>query len=296
MARTKQTARKDTGGKAPKKTSSTKKKAAGAKRTVQPGWKAFKNAKVKKLRKQLKEKYVGEALKTELKKLRMEAKRAWDHKAREGEDRIKNVTNGQKEKYIAMEEFKEKKKSALKKAGLGKKPDTAYFLFLKDYRKEKAKDAKYKAMTLPQRSRLAGEAWNALSAAKKAEYEEEYEKHHAEYKAKLDKVKVLKEKRPRSRPMSAYNFFIQERRTGEKGDLATVGPKLGKEWKKIVAANGAEYQRFADLAAKDKEAHPSKAKPRAEPKKKKTPSAGEKKKTPKKRGPKKGKKTPSPKA
>merc|ERR1719495_2175608 len=56
---------------------------------------------------------------------------------------------------------------------------SAYFLFLSDFRK------KHPELALTETSRKAGEAWKALSVAKKAPYEKQAEK---------DKKRYLKEK------------------------------------------------------------------------------------------------------
>ena len=283
MARTKQTARKVDGA----KKASPKVKAVPKAPKVVAGLKLYRKKVVAPIRAALKENseakleanwdkyftehqhkvwaahYKGEPLDKQLKRLRTDALKAWNGKAKE-ETLFRNVTENQHEKLQEEEKFKEHKKAAVL-AAVGKRPLTGYFRFSQEYRKNNAAEVAGKSIS--EQSKLLSAAWKALTAAKRASYDAQSKKAWKEREAKLDKLPEAKLKAPREKALTAYNVFVSENmeKIAAQSGLPhkEVMAEVGKLWRGLSAAEKAEYVKKSEADAKN---YPAKEKKVAEKK------------------------------
>lgn len=278
----------------PKKESPKKespKKKVSKKRVHPPGWLAFYAHKVEKIREEIRNTKKGDELKKELKRLRTEAHKAWDGGLGESAYGLHNVTDLQREKYIAEETHKAKKKAAL-----GPRAKTAYFLFGDDYRKNH--EAELEGVPVIEQSKMIKAAWEKLTDKELAPYEEKFEEQKAAYEKRREALPENLKRLERRRALTAYNYYVKQERPryrashprpsvkkGEKkGEVAreyfkSVTRALGSQWKNLsekerapfVALAEADRARFVKPKVEKKE--------RAAPKKKRAPKkkASEKK-------------------
>ena len=155
---------------------------------------------------------------------------------------------------------------ATKITGAPKKPLSPYFIYLAEIRT----GFKQKHPEMDQKELLTsiGKAWQMLpegdkakygekAAAKKQIYEEEVKKFESTDVYK-DQIEKIKDKTPPKKPLSAFFFFLADRRLAAKKDNPKVETKelttmLGKEWSDISAELKSQYEEKAKEAKKDYE-------------------------------------------
>lgn len=193
------------------------------------------------------------------------------------------------------------KKGASKKAKPAKDPNapkrplSAYFIFLNDFRAKTKKENPDLVKNVKEFGKAAGEEWRSLSDSdkepymeKNAELKEEYEEAMKHYKppkgfSKSGKgSKKAKDPNAPKKPMTAFFLFMGENRQRvkeEDPDLShtQVAKQLGEEWQNLDADEKADFEgRYQTALAKwKKEKAAYDKKQSAAPKKAAPPSSDE---------------------